>query len=209
MPVQPSSSFQPSQPAGQFFGSIDYTDPDSIAQAAGGQARSMQARGADLSRMGNDALRPVMSQLMKLLSGDEGAIGDATRSQTKGVIDQYDTARRAISQFSPRGGGRESSLAQSRFGQASDIADIRSNAITSATKELGALGSSLLNTGESEQAQGLQHLMGLISQAQQSQESSHSMWASIGMTAGRLAAAYFTGGLSEIGFGVASAAKAK
>lgn len=202
MPLAPRPTLTPTQPAGNFFGGIDYTDPDSIAKGVGAGAQALDQRGQTLSATGMDALSPVLGQLMKLFSGDENAIGDATRPQVKGVLDQYDAARRSIAQFAPRGGGRETALATSRFSEASDIGNIRSNAVTSATQQLSTIGASLLNAGENEQTQSLSSLMGLLQNAQQDKSNSAALWSQIGIHAGKLAAAWFTGGASVAVVGV-------
>lgn len=185
------------------FSGIDYTDPDAVSKAAGGVAGNLNQQGGALVGAGKDALAPVFSQLMKLLSGDENSVNQAVQPRARGVVDQYDAARKAVSQFTPRGGGQANALTQSRFSEASDIAGLKSNAINSATQELGQLGTSLLNSGVQQQEASLSSLMGLISQAQQSKGSSREMWQNIGLTAGKLVASYYTGGLSQVAFSAA------
>jgi hypothetical protein len=198
----PVPSFTPSHAAGNFFSGVDWTDPDSVSKAAGAGANQLNQQGKGLFDFGSKALQPVLSQLMKLLSGDDATINEAIRPQARGVIDQYDTARKAISQFTPRGGGQETALATSRFREAGKIADLKSDAITSATTELGNLGAALMSSGAQEQQASLATLMGLIQSAQQSKESTMAMWGQIGLHAGKLIAAYYTGGASVAAIGV-------
>lgn len=196
------SPYQPSQPAGNFFKGIDFTSSDSITKGIGAGATSLNQQGSDLTSSGLSALQPVFGQLMKLLSGDQNAINTATQPQVRSIVDSYDAARKATAQFSPRGGGQATALTKSRFNEASDIAGVKSNAITSATKDLAGLGTSLLNAGASEQAASLQSLFGLLTSAKQDEASTREMWGQIGMHAGKIAAAYFTGGASIAAVGI-------
>lgn len=90
--------------------------------------KRVQAEGADLSGAGTDLAGPIVEYFKKLTGGDPSAVMQATLPERAKVIDQYDTARQAIAQFTPRGGGQTAALAQSRFNQASDISNITATA---------------------------------------------------------------------------------
>jgi hypothetical protein len=107
----------------------------------------LSGTGGDLMGRGGEALDPALSYLKKLLSNDPNAILDATRGERGRVIDQYDTARRAVAQFGPRGGGTNTALASSRFQQAQSLADITSDAKQDAVGKAAALGTSLTGLG--------------------------------------------------------------
>lgn len=106
-----------------------------------------RAQGSNLAGMGSEALQPALAYLTQLAGGDPAALMDATRQDRGRVIDQYDTARRAISQFGPRGGGTTSALAESRFQQAESLADITSSARRDAVGNLAQLGPQLTALG--------------------------------------------------------------
>jgi len=200
----PVSAFSPSTPAGSFFGSTNYGSSESLTGAIGKQTTQMQNSGLDLMQMGQQGLHPVFQKLLQLLSGDENAVNEAVLPQTRGVLDQYDTARKAIAQFTPRGGGQASALTKSRFDASSDIAGIKSKAISSAIGELSQLGTQLLSVGTEQQKVSLGSMFNLLESAKQDEHATREMWGKIGIVAGRLAAAYFTSGASEIAFAAAN-----
>ena len=98
-------------------------------------------------RMGQAVTTPAVNYLTDVLSSNPAAVMDATRQERGRVIDQYDTARRAIANFGPRGGGSTSTLAESRFKQAESLADITSTARRDAVTQAGALGTRLTALG--------------------------------------------------------------
>lgn len=98
-------------------------------------------------RMGQAVTTPAVNYLTDVLSSNPAAILDATRQERGRVIDQYDTARRAIANFGPRGGGTTSTLAESRFDQAESLADITSSARRDAVSAAGDLGTRLTALG--------------------------------------------------------------
>lgn len=112
-----------------------------------GVSERLKGTGQQLTGMSSEALAPVLEQLRNVLSSDPGAVMDATRQERGRVIDQYDTARRAISQFGPRGGGTTSALAESRFAQAESLADVTSAARRDAIGSAAQLGTSLAGLG--------------------------------------------------------------
>jgi hypothetical protein len=125
----------------------DQNPEDLYTQQLQGNANRLSQTGQDLTSQGGDAIAPVMDYLKKILGQDPTEILNATRGERGRVIDQYDTARRAISQFGPRGGGTNAALASSRFEQAESLADITSNARQSALGQAASLGTSLTGLG--------------------------------------------------------------
>ncbi len=125
------------------------TDPatKSSMDLLGGLSKSLQSSGTDLTNKGTAALAPVLSYLTKLAGGDTAAAMDATRPQRARVIDQYDAARKSIAEFSPRGGGTASTLANSQFKEAGDLANLTSQARTDAVNKLGDIGQQLTSLG--------------------------------------------------------------
>ena len=98
-------------------------------------------------RLGQAVTTPAVKYLTDVLSSNPAAVLDATRQERGRVIDQYDTARRAIANFGPRGGGTTSTLAESRFDQAESLADITSSARRDAVSAAGDLGTRLTALG--------------------------------------------------------------
>lgn len=91
-----------------------------------------------------------------LLSGNRQAMMEAIAPEANTIISQYDTAKRAASEFAPRGGGRTATLAELPFAESGAITNllntVRPNAAGATAdigKTYGALASSLLtrNTG--------------------------------------------------------------
>lgn len=112
----------------------------SIVSQIGQNASSVGSQASDLTGSGMSALAPVLKYFKALAGGDASAVAQATAPQRRRVIDQYDTARKTISQFGPRGGGSNAALAGSQFGQANELSDITANATNNAANELGTLG---------------------------------------------------------------------
>lgn len=109
------------------------------------QGQSLAAQGKAFGDQSGQAMQPALDYLRNLLTGN-GAM-DATKQQRGQVIDQYDTARRAISQFGARGGGTTSALAESRFSQAESLSDITSSAQRDAAGDLSQIGVQLASLG--------------------------------------------------------------
>lgn len=129
------------------FGNNEFKDKtagsaDKLSQLA----QLLSKQGTDLTKTGTDALHPVLQYLLALTGADPAALAQATQPERAKVLDQYDTARKAI-QFLPRGGGQASATMQSGAKAASDISSIVANARNSATNSLGALSTNLINTG--------------------------------------------------------------
>lgn len=120
-------------------------------QQLGDQSKQAGQTADSLSGMSTEALAPALQYFSKLLGDNPTAILDATRQERGRVIDQYDTARRAMEQFGPRGGGSTSALAESRFSQAESLADITSTARRDAAAGAAQLGTQLAGLGLSAQ----------------------------------------------------------
>ena len=110
-------------------------------------AGNLRADATGLKRTGSSVSTPAVNYLSDILSNNPAAILDATKQERGRVIDQYDTARRAIANFGPRGGGSTSVLAESRFGQAEALSDITSSARRDAVSAAGTLGMQLTALG--------------------------------------------------------------
>jgi hypothetical protein len=199
MPLAPTT---PSRSAGSLIPSIsDFTDPKQTGRAATSAATSLFGQGSTLFGEGNDALSPVISQLLKLLSGNDAAVSDAVAPQIRSVLSQYDTARQAIAELGPRSGGSASALTLSRFKEAGDIADLKSSARTGAIGQLSSIAQMLLGTGASLEGAGTQSLSDLFKTvqavAERKDERSQQLWLSIGELAGAALLTWATAGAAS------------
>lgn len=134
------------KPATPAIGAEDDELSKWIASLEGSSVGS-RSRANTLSDLSDEQLRPAIDYINKLVSGDAGAIAEATRPERSRVIDQYDAARRMISEFSGRGGGANAALASSRFDQANTLANITADARKSAVNTAANLGTTLEGLG--------------------------------------------------------------
>lgn len=129
------------------FGNNPYKDKaGSSADALSQLADLLTKKGEGISDQGQQALHPVIQYLMALTGADPAALAQATQPERARVLDQYDTARKAL-QFLPRGGGQASATMEAGAKSASDISSIIANARTQGVGQLGSLGKGLLDTG--------------------------------------------------------------
>lgn len=174
---------------------VDYTKPGSMLSLMGSESQGMMGQGRDIVGQGQEALVPVIAHLMKLLGGDPQEVEEAILPETQGVLAQYDTARRAVAEFTPRGGGQVSAFANSRIAEASDLASLRSTARRSAVGELSKLGVAQEEVGGRLEGQGLQGLGGVLEGALREAASKRQMWSDLGMGIGMMAATLFAPGV--------------
>lgn len=123
------------------------TEISPYTDALQASSERLQGQAGELSGMGGEALAPALKYFASLLSGNPADLMEATRPERGRVIDQYDTARQAIGQFGPRGGGTTSALAQSRISEAGDLADVTAQARRGAAETSAGLGQSLTALG--------------------------------------------------------------
>lgn len=136
------------------FGNNEFKDATKqSADKLSALADQLTKAGADLTGDGKQALLPVLQHLIALTGADPAALFQATQPERSRVMDQYDTARKAI-QFLPRGGGQASATMDAGAKEASDISTIIANARNGAFGQLGTLGSGLLTTGLNTSASG-------------------------------------------------------
>jgi len=123
----------------------DALSPEGQLQTAATEKRQ---QAGELRQMGTEeALAPVTQFYKQQLGEDPSALMDATKGERGRVIDQYDAARRAASQFGPRGGGTNAAISESYFQQANQLSDITSMAKKDAASQLGQLGATMTGLG--------------------------------------------------------------
>lgn len=163
---------------------------DNVTKQISDRAAKTSASAVDLKQQGGDALAPVMKYLQALSSGDPSAVAQATAPERRRVIDQYDSAAQTIAQFGPRGGGATAANAQAQYGKANAISDITANARTSATKELGSLGTQLTGLGLSADQLASADLNTILANLTAKRGQTLEAWSGIGQAAGSILGQY-------------------
>lgn len=129
-------------------GDKDKNDPLAGPLSQLGEASQQNRQDAQAFKgMGAEAIGPALQYLKALAGENPSALMDATRGERGRVIDQYDTARRSIASFGPRGGGSASAIAEGRMAEGSQLADITSSKKSEAVKLLSAIGPQLAGLG--------------------------------------------------------------
>src|SRR4029450_11234953 len=113
--VPATGPFVPARATGS---SVRFTKPEELLNFMGSESSNLSSEGQDILGEGQRMLKPVLEHLMRLLGGDPEAINEAIQPEVAGVLSQYDAAKRAISEFTPRGGGQASAVANLQAGQA-------------------------------------------------------------------------------------------
>ena len=128
------------------------TDPnaltlDALMKSVQGNATDLGQKADVLGDQGSDQLAPILKYFKQLAGGDPTALLEATKPERGRVIDQYDTARKAIGEFGPRGGGSTAALAESRFSEANKLSDVTAEARSNAMDKGAQLGTTLTGLG--------------------------------------------------------------
>lgn len=156
-----------------------------------GSASDLRQEAGGMKQLGAGNISDASSYLRQLLSGNPQGLLAATAPERGRVIDQYDTARQAIGQFGPRGGGTTSAMAQSRLDESQALSDIFSTSRREAFGQSAALGQGLMGLGLSADqlaSADLEKVMDAILTEQgfdvQKRAQNMQLWASLGQSAG-------------------------
>ncbi len=152
---------------------------DALAQLA----QALGYQGKALTGQGQDALDPVLKYLMDLVGADPSALAQATQPERARVLDQYDTARKAL-EFAPRGGGTAGATLKAGAQAASDISTITASARSKAATDLGTLGKGLVDSGTAATEGASQAFNAATSQYAREAEAHDSKWAAVGSAVG-------------------------
>lgn len=148
---------------------------------------SLTAQGKSLGVEGEGLLGPVSQYLKDLVGGDRQAVLQATLPERRRVIDQYSTAKRAIAEFAPRGGGQATAMSDIEARKASDLAAIGASARTQGVNQAERLGSDLSRFGLEAQGAASSNLSRVL-QAQLEQDRQKAEgWSGLGAALGTLA----------------------
>jgi len=107
--------------------------------------KQMQDYGTEDVASSRKALDPALGYYGKLLSGDRGAAMEAVAPEVGTILGQYDTARKAVSQNAPMGGGRTRALASLPFQKLGAVQNLLFGARRDAAEKSASLG---LNLGQ-------------------------------------------------------------
>lgn len=154
------------------FGGGDDDVDKALASLEKEQAHN-RATAAARDSEGSALMAPVKKYLGDVMSGDRNALLQATMPERRRVVDQYDTAKKAIAEFAPRGGGLAGSLAQVNAGQASDLAEIGANARTQGFEAAGNLAMQIRQLGVSAQQLSSMNLNSLIETVMKQSDQKH------------------------------------
>jgi hypothetical protein len=121
-------------------------------QAAYGKAAG--DKGSATADKGQAAIDKVLNHFLTILSGDRDAATAELAPEVGAISDKYDAAKRLVSEFSPRGGGRTEALGDAEARKASDITNLISDERTKAADAVTGLGEFETGTGIQELATG-------------------------------------------------------
>lgn len=99
-----------------------------------------------------EALQDPLDFYRTLLGGDRTALTETLAPEIGTVVGQFDTARKNIAQFAPRGGGRSAALGESQFKIADIITNLLAKSRRDAAGQVAAIGGQLGALGASELA---------------------------------------------------------
>jgi len=111
------------------------------------RAKMLQGRADVALDEGLTDLGQASDYFSDLLGSDPAALMEATKAERGKVIDQYDTARQAITEFGPKGGGTTSALAQSRIAQANQLSDLMATGRREAAQGIADIGQVIAGVG--------------------------------------------------------------
>jgi len=141
-----SNIFSPSG-GGDKPNTADTSAIDPILKSLQEKSTAAGKQSDQLSGMSSEALAPVLDYFKKILGNDPSAMLSATAPQRGRVIDQYDTARKSIANFAPRGGGSSEALANSYVTEGQDLSALTSTARNEAVGQSAQLGTQLKALG--------------------------------------------------------------
>ncbi len=143
-----------------------------------------KAQAAQNEQEGSALTAPASKYLGDIMGGDRQAILEATMPERRRVIDQYDTAKKAISEFSPRGGGLAGSLSQVNAQQASDLSTIGSQARSQGVDAASKLGLAIRGMGLQREQLASLSLNQLIDSLTHQEDQSHETMMGLGESLG-------------------------
>jgi hypothetical protein len=127
-----------------------------------GGGSTASSTGSSTFSAGTGALAPSIDYYSKLLSGDPTATAAAIAPTTSGIMSQYDTAYKNLTDGTARGGQRSGSIANLESSKASSVGNVIAGVQPAAAQGLAGLGTSLAGLGVAEQGVGNQSILGAL-----------------------------------------------
>ena len=115
------------------------------------QGDALGKSGAGTLASGTQGMQSVMNQLQKIMGGGQAGL-EAVAPEVNTVASQYQGARKAAAELSPRGGGRTSTLANEPFAEMGDIQKMMFGEQGKARGQAGALAGQMANLGINEES---------------------------------------------------------
>lgn len=119
----------------------------SLSNITGNRGEQLFGQGQDVLSKGMGTLSGPTDYWASLLKGDPNATNQAIAPESRRIVTQYDAARKAISEFGGRGGGKNETLANLPFKQAGDINSLIQRLRPEAASQMTQIASLLLNLG--------------------------------------------------------------
>lgn len=162
-----------------------------------GSGSNSSTAGQSTFNTGVSSVEPSINYYSKLLSGDPTATAAAIAPTTSGIMQQYDTAFKNITDNSSRGGQRSGNVASNETAKAGAVSNVIDTVQPTAAAALGGLGTSLASAGTNETNAGtsqliasLQSLLGMRGQDIGYSENQQQSNAGFGTAIGKLLAGF-------------------
>jgi hypothetical protein len=142
---------------GGFGGSSANTDRKFELQQMGSLsdiAKKLGPAGVSTMEGSTRDMQSIMNQLQKIMGGGQPAL-EAMAPQVNTVASQYQSGRRAASEFAPRGGGRTSTLSDTSFKEMGDVQNMLFTESTKARGQAGSVAEAMANMGLAETGTGI------------------------------------------------------
>lgn len=143
--------------------------PGTSSKSKGGPLDALQQNAeasselsAFLTEQGRDLFGPASEYLKAILSNDRQAIQAATMPERRRVIDQYATAKKAIAEFVPRGGGVAGAMTRLEGDKASDLAMVGAGMRPQAAQTALSAGGGMFGQGIQASGAASQNLTALV-----------------------------------------------
>jgi len=136
----------------QRSGDIDFAARDMITRGVG-PSRSEFTKGGTLFGRGVETLGQPLSYYQGLLGNRQEAL-TAAAPEISSIQGQFNTAAKAVSEFSPRGGGRTAASAELPFAKQAAVQDVITKQRPEAAKGISEIGKLLADLGLSQEQMG-------------------------------------------------------
>ncbi|MGD9854836.1 MAG: hypothetical protein AB7U20_07775 [Planctomycetaceae bacterium] len=164
-----------------------------IGELRAGSGDSMR-RGSAYLDSSDDLIKQLTSYLTPLLSGDRNAALEAVQPEVRGVLDQYDTAIKNVTQFAPRGGGRTGALVDLEASRGQAVQDLLTGARRDAGDKAQTIAQMLSSMGLNLNQQGMSQLAQALAALTQKHGSEKESSSALGGSIGKILSGLLFGG---------------